>query len=258
VPSDLAPIITRRCCAQPASVSPQRSPSATSLRSSIYLVQHQLQHHRERENPPQLSRGLPWLFSFLASLMRTQHTTPSMVARGSYYHMLPGSFIVSVSEAVDRRSHGRRCSGLSFRSVNRRSWRQCRRNDAPMSSLHRDESAREGFISASIRSFATELGRGSPERLKQRCTPHVEAANGEPNNEEHAPVTTNEGRATEREISLGAGTVESSAPRVNEGRVDELPATGRGFKSRILPPPYVRRSPKVTEAVPQHSISTSG
>ena len=54
------------------------------------------------------------------------------------------------------------------------------------------------------------------------------------------------GYATEREVLLGAGSVQVRAPRVNDRRVDD-DGHRRRFKSVILPP-YMRRSPKVTES----------
>ena len=78
---------------------------------------------------------------------------------------------------------------------------------------------------------------------------YVEAARSEPNDEEHAPVTRN-GCATEREILCGVGAVEVKAPRVNERRLDEV-SNRKRFESVILSL-YMRRSPKVTEADPQH------
>jgi putative transposase len=56
------------------------------------------------------------------------------------------------------------------------------------------------------------------------------------------------GRARERKVLLGAGAVEVKAPRVDDRRVDEV-ANRRRFKSVILPP-YMRRSPKVSEVLP--------
>jgi putative transposase len=47
---------------------------------------------------------------------------------------------------------------------------------------------------------------------------------------------------------LGAGAVEVRAPRLNDRRVDD-DGNRRRFKSVILPP-YMRRSPKVTEVLP--------
>jgi len=58
----------------------------------------------------------------------------------------------------------------------------------------------------------------------------------------HALVVRN-GRARPRKVTLGAGTVQVQAPRVNDRREDER------FRSSILPP-YMRRSPKVSEALP--------
>jgi len=56
------------------------------------------------------------------------------------------------------------------------------------------------------------------------------------------------GRARPRPVTLGCGSVEVSAPRVNDRRTDEEGARKR-FSSKILPP-YMRRSPKVAEVLP--------
>ena len=56
------------------------------------------------------------------------------------------------------------------------------------------------------------------------------------------------GRAKARKLTLGAGTVELRAPRVNDRRRDDEGRRQR-FSSRILPP-YMRRSPKVAEVLP--------
>jgi putative transposase len=58
----------------------------------------------------------------------------------------------------------------------------------------------------------------------------------------HAQVVRN-GRARARKVTVGAGTVQVRAPRVDDRRA------GAKFTSRILPP-YMRRSPKVTEVLP--------
>ena len=58
----------------------------------------------------------------------------------------------------------------------------------------------------------------------------------------HALVVRN-GRGRPRKLTMGSGTVEVSAPRVNDRRA------GKRFSSKILPP-YMRRSPKVTEVLP--------
>jgi putative transposase len=57
------------------------------------------------------------------------------------------------------------------------------------------------------------------------------------------------GRARERKLTVGSGTVPVRAPRVNDKRVDEETGERRRFSSRILPA-YARRSPKVTEVLP--------
>ena len=65
------------------------------------------------------------------------------------------------------------------------------------------------------------------------------------------------GRARERRVTVGSGTVPLRAPRVNDKRVDEKGERKR-FSSRILPA-YARRSPKVTEVLPilyLHGLST--
>lgn len=66
------------------------------------------------------------------------------------------------------------------------------------------------------------------------------------------------GRARERKLTVGSGTVPIRAPRVNDRRVDEQSGERQRFSSRILPA-YARRSPKVTEVLPVlylHGLST--
>jgi putative transposase len=57
------------------------------------------------------------------------------------------------------------------------------------------------------------------------------------------------GRARERRVTVGSGTVAIRAPRVNDKRVDEQTGERQRFSSRILPA-YARRSPKVTDVLP--------
>lgn len=61
-------------------------------------------------------------------------------------------------------------------------------------------------------------------------------------------LVVHNGRAQARKLTLGAGTIELKAPRVNDRRQDEQGRRQR-FSSRILPP-YMRRSPKVAEVLP--------
>ena len=56
------------------------------------------------------------------------------------------------------------------------------------------------------------------------------------------------GYARERQLVCGAGSVQVKAPRVDDRRLDEA-GNRRRFKSVVLPP-YMRRSPKVTEVLP--------
>jgi putative transposase len=56
------------------------------------------------------------------------------------------------------------------------------------------------------------------------------------------------GRARPRRVTVGSGTVEVAAPRVNDRRVD-AEGDRKRFTSAILPP-YMRRSPMVAEVLP--------
>ena len=65
------------------------------------------------------------------------------------------------------------------------------------------------------------------------------------------------GKARERKLTVGSGTLAIRAPRVNDKRVDEE-GERQKFSSKILPA-YARRSPKVTEVLPilyLHGLST--
>jgi putative transposase len=57
------------------------------------------------------------------------------------------------------------------------------------------------------------------------------------------------GRARERKVTIGSGTLAIQAPRVNDKRVDEETGERERFGSKILPA-YARRSPKVTDVLP--------
>jgi transposase-like protein len=83
--------------------------------------------------------------------------------------------------------------------------------------------------------------------LQAEVEDYLQAAKGERDCHGHALVVRN-GYATQREVLLGAGSVEVRAPRVNDRRVDD-DGQRRRFNSVILPP-YMRRSPKVTEVLP--------
>jgi putative transposase len=57
------------------------------------------------------------------------------------------------------------------------------------------------------------------------------------------------GRARERKITIGSGTLPIQAPRVNDKRVDDETGERQRFSSKILPA-YARRSPKVNDVLP--------
>ena len=99
-----------------------------------------------------------------------------------------------------------------------------------------DELAREGarrMIAAALRAEADE---------------YVERFCDELDEEGHRLVVRN-GRAQERRVTVGSGTLPVRAPRVNDRRVEEETGERRRFSSKILPA-YARRSPKVTEVLP--------
>jgi putative transposase len=83
--------------------------------------------------------------------------------------------------------------------------------------------------------------------LRMEAADYVERHRDERDAEGRALVVHN-GRGQRRKLTLGAGTVELKAPRVNDRRRDEHGQRQR-FSSRILPP-YMRRSPKVAEVLP--------
>lgn len=76
---------------------------------------------------------------------------------------------------------------------------------------------------------------------------YIERFKQERNDKGHAQVVGN-GFGKERKVQLGAGTVPIKAPRVNDRRVDE-DGSRMKFTSEILPP-FMRRSPKMTEVLP--------
>jgi len=97
-----------------------------------------------------------------------------------------------------------------------------------------------------------EIARAGAQRmlmaaLRAEADEYVERHRGARDEAGHALVVRN-GRAPARKLTLGTGTVEVQAPRVNDRRRDEDGQRQR-FTSQILPP-YMRRSPKVAEVLP--------
>ena len=93
-----------------------------------------------------------------------------------------------------------------------------------------DELAREGARRMIVAALELEVEQ-YVEKLR-----HVRDENG------HALVVRN-GKAEPRTVSLGAGSIQFQAPRVDDRRPEQR------FTSRILPP-YMRRSPRLNEALP--------
>jgi len=66
--------------------------------------------------------------------------------------------------------------------------------------------------------------------------------------EQGLALVVRNGHARPRKVTVGSGTLEVRAPRVDDRRIDEARERQR-YRSRILPP-YMRRSPKVAEVLP--------
>ncbi len=73
-------------------------------------------------------------------------------------------------------------------------------------------------------------------------------AHADERDDEGKRLVVRNGYGRARKLTLGAGTVEIRAPRVEDRRVDDDGIRQR-FTSRILPP-YMRRSPKLAEVLP--------
>jgi len=78
--------------------------------------------------------------------------------------------------------------------------------------------------------------------LELEVVEYVEKLRSQRDEKGHALVVRN-GKARARKVTLGVGTMEIQAPRVNDRR------EGHRFRSKILPP-YMRRSPQLEEALP--------
>jgi len=116
-----------------------------------------------------------------------------------------------------------------------------------MERIHQVEDDSEGLLLDIDEIARRGARRMLAEALEAEVRDYIEAAREQRDEQGHALVVRN-GYANEREVLLGAGSVEVKAPRVNDRRVDEN-GNRRRFKSVILPP-YMRRSPKVSEVLP--------
>jgi transposase-like protein len=79
--------------------------------------------------------------------------------------------------------------------------------------------------------------------LEAEVAQYVEALGHHRDENGHALVVRNGRSHHERTVQMGAGGIKIRAPRVNDRRPDH------SFRSKILPP-YMRRSPRLEEAVP--------
>jgi transposase-like protein len=84
--------------------------------------------------------------------------------------------------------------------------------------------------------------------LKAEADDYVERFADE-RDEDGKRLVVRNGRARERRVTVGSGTVAVQAPRVNDKRIDEQTGTRQRFSSKILPA-YARRSPKVNDVLP--------
>ncbi len=113
-------------------------------------------------------------------------------------------------------------------------------------SLDLDEIARQGAQKMLAQALQAEVDA------------YLNAAQGERDEHTGHALVVRNGYHNERQVLCGAGAIEVKAPRVNDRRVDETTGERKRFKSVILPP-YMRRSPKVTEVLPLlylHGLST--
>ncbi|MHB1468252.1 MAG: IS256 family transposase [Solirubrobacteraceae bacterium] len=99
-----------------------------------------------------------------------------------------------------------------------------------------DDLAREGARRMIARALEAEVAE-YVERFAEEC------------DEDGKRLVVRNGRARERKLTVGSGTVPVRAPRVNDKRIDEESGQRQRFSSKILPA-YARRSPKVTEVLP--------
>ena len=110
------------------------------------------------------------------------------------------------------------------------------------------ETEMEGEMLPTLDELAREGARRMlASALEAEVATYVEVHRDARDEKGHALVVRN-GKARERPVTLGSGTVQVRAPRVNDRRHGPDGERQR-FTSKILPP-YMRRSPKVAEVLP--------
>src|SRR5207245_11191091 len=96
--------------------------------------------------------------------------------------------------------------------------------------------------------IAGEVARGMRvAALDTEVAAYLEAHREERDDDGHALVVRN-GKGRTRKVTVGAGTIPVSAPRVNDRRIN-TDGERRRFTRRILPP-YMLRSPNAAAARP--------
>lgn len=114
--------------------------------------------------------------------------------------------------------------------------------------VEKADAREEGIGEQSLDELAREGARRMlVQALEAEVATYLERHAEERDGRGHALVVRN-GHARQRKVTLGAGTIEIQAPRVNDRRRDARGGRQR-FTSSILPP-YMRRSPKVAEVLP--------
>jgi transposase-like protein len=103
-----------------------------------------------------------------------------------------------------------------------------------------------------VRDVLTEIAReGARKMLAKALEDEVAAYIGaavDERDEDGRRLVVRNGHAEEREVQTGLGAIEVRAPRVRDGRKDEMGEAMR-FTSKILPP-YLRRTRSVEELLP--------
>jgi transposase-like protein len=120
--------------------------------------------------------------------------------------------------------------------------------DTPMHSVHQDEATHEQLMLDLDEIARQGAKKMLAQALQAEVQAYLQAAEGERDERGRALVVRN-GYARNRQVVCGAGSIEVRAPRLNDKRVDEQTGERARFQSAILPP-YMRRSPKVTEVLP--------
>jgi len=118
-----------------------------------------------------------------------------------------------------------------------------------MHSVHHDQTTREQLFLLDLDEIARQGAQKMlASALQAEVDAYLKAAEAERDERGHALVVKN-GYHNDRRVVCGAGNIEVRAPRVNDRRVDEATGQRKRFRSVILPP-YMRRSPKVSEVLP--------